>query len=67
MIELSRIEVAWGESRLRGAARVKGGEVVASLDELLERIKAHLTKLGPILDLELIGEPQGGENRERLV
>jgi hypothetical protein len=29
----------------------------ASLDELLERIKAELTKLGPILDLEVVREP----------
>ena len=31
----------------------------ASLDELLDRIKAELVKLGPILDLEVIGEPEG--------
>ena len=31
----------------------------ASLDELLERIKAQLTKLGPILELEVAREPQG--------
>jgi hypothetical protein len=31
----------------------------ASLDELLERIKAELTKLGPILDIEVVREPEG--------
>jgi hypothetical protein len=31
----------------------------ASLDELLERSKAELTKLGPILDLEVVSEPEG--------
>jgi hypothetical protein len=30
----------------------------ASLDELLERIKTELTKLAPILDLEVVREPQ---------
>jgi hypothetical protein len=31
----------------------------ATLDELLERIKIQLTKLGPILDPEVVREPQG--------
>jgi hypothetical protein len=31
----------------------------ATLDELLERIKSQLEKLGPILDLEVVREPQG--------
>jgi hypothetical protein len=31
----------------------------ASLDGLLAKIKAELTKLGPILDLEIVREPQG--------
>jgi hypothetical protein len=31
----------------------------ATLDELVERIKGELTKLGPILDLEVVREPQG--------
>jgi hypothetical protein len=31
----------------------------ASLDELLERIKAQLTKLAPIIDLEVVCERQG--------
>ena len=28
-------------------------------DELPERIKAELTKLGPILELEVVREPEG--------
>jgi hypothetical protein len=39
----------------------------ATLDELLVKIKAELTKLGPILDLEAVREPRGVENRARLV
>jgi hypothetical protein len=35
VLELTGVDVAVGGSRLRGAARVKNGEVVASLDELL--------------------------------
>jgi hypothetical protein len=31
----------------------------ATLDELLERIKGELSKLGPILDMEVVSEPQG--------
>ena len=31
----------------------------ATLDELLARIKTELTKLGPILDLEVVREQQG--------
>jgi hypothetical protein len=31
----------------------------ASLDELLARIKTELTKLGPILDVEVVREPEG--------
>ena len=31
----------------------------ATLDELLARIKTELTKLGPILELEVAREPQG--------
>ena len=33
-------------------------EFGATLDELLERIKHQLTKLGPILELEVAREPQ---------
>ena len=31
----------------------------ATLDELLERIKGELSKLAPILDIELVREPEG--------
>ena len=31
----------------------------ATLDELLERIKGELNKLGPILDMEIVREPEG--------
>jgi hypothetical protein len=31
----------------------------ATLDELLERIKTQLTKLAPIIGLEVVREPQG--------
>jgi hypothetical protein len=34
-LDLSNVDVALGGSRLRGAARVKNGEIVASLDELI--------------------------------
>jgi hypothetical protein len=34
-LELPRIDVSLGDSHVRGAARVKNGEIVASLDELL--------------------------------
>jgi hypothetical protein len=33
----------------------------ATLDQLLARIKAELTKLGPILDLEVVREPEGSK------
>jgi hypothetical protein len=35
----------------------------ASLDELLQRIKASLVKLGPIIDLEIVREPQGPKTK----
>jgi hypothetical protein len=35
----------------------------ASLDELLQRIKTSLVKLGPILDLEIVREPQGPKTK----
>ena len=35
----------------------------ASLDQLLERIKTQLTKLGPIIDLEATREPRGRGRR----
>ena len=34
-----------------------------TLDELLEKIRVELRKLGPLIDLESIREPQGIENR----
>lgn len=37
----------------------------ATLDELLEKIREELRKLGPLIDLEAIREPQGVENRGR--
>jgi hypothetical protein len=49
---------------LVGAVRI-AGEIErgppdgASRDELLERLKAELTKLGPILDLEIVRDPDG--------
>jgi hypothetical protein len=38
----------------------------ATLDELLVKIKAELTKLGPILDLEAIREPRGSRTERGL-
>ena len=35
----------------------------ASLDELLVKIKDELTKLAPLIDLEVIREPQGSKSR----
>jgi hypothetical protein len=34
-------------------------KINASLDELLESIKSDWTKLGPVIDLEAVREPQG--------
>ena len=49
--QLSAVKIAGGE--------LKGGPADgATLDELLERIKHQLTKLGPILELEVAREPQ---------
>ena len=43
---------------LRIAGELKSGPADgATLDELLERIKHQLVKLGPILDLEVVREP----------
>ena len=38
----------------------------ATLDELLARIKTELTKLGPILDLEVVREPEGARTERRV-
>ena len=35
----------------------------ATLDELLERIKAELVKPGPIIDLEVVRGPRGSRTR----
>ena len=37
-----------------------------SLDELLERIKGELSKLGPILDTEVVREPEGSRTESGL-
>jgi hypothetical protein len=47
-------------SAVKIAGELKSGPADgATLDELLERIKHQLTKLGPILELEVAREPQG--------
>jgi hypothetical protein len=47
-------------SAVRLAGEVKMGPADgATLDELLERIKGELTKLGPILDIEIVRESEG--------
>ncbi len=47
-------------SAIRLAGEIKqGADDGATLDELLERIKGELTKLAPILELEVVSEPEG--------
>ena len=47
-------------SAVKIAGELKSGPADgATLDELLERIKHQLTKLGPILELEVAREPDG--------
>jgi hypothetical protein len=47
-------------SAVRLAGEIKRGQADgATPDELLERIKGELSKLGPILDMEVLREPQG--------
>lgn len=61
-LELPSIDVALGGSRLRGAARVKDGEVVASLDELLlqpELVYSLWPPLNPALPLRIQGAAAG--------
>ena len=60
----------WPSPRRRGrngaAAAFRGKRARtdgATLDELLARIKTELTKLGPILDLEVVREPEGSKRR----
>jgi hypothetical protein len=49
ILELPEVKLAWGDSRLRGAARVKNVDVVASLDELLLQPRL-VHSLWPALD-----------------
>ena len=65
---------AYGAAGLLGAgacAAALAGDINAkvtdnaSLDELLVKIKAELTKLGPILDLEMCGSQRGRTAVER--
>ena len=61
-LELPSVDVALGASRLRGAARVKDGELVASLDELLlqpELVYSLLPPLNPALPLRIQGAAAG--------
>ena len=60
---LARDLAAWKHPKLsavRIAGELKQGPADgATLDELLERIKGELVKLGPIIDLEVTREPEG--------
>ena len=61
-LELPSIVVALGDSRLRGAARVKDGEIVASVDELLlqpELVYSLWPPLNPALPLRIQGAAAG--------
>jgi hypothetical protein len=61
-IELPRIAVDLGGSRLRGEARVEHGEIVASLDELLlepELVRALSPALRPARTLRIVGAAAG--------
>jgi hypothetical protein len=49
--------------RLAGDINATGVPDNATLDELIVKIKEELRKLGPLIDLEAIREPQGVENR----
>lgn len=40
-----------------------GAEDGATLEELLERIKGELSKLGPILNMEVVREPQASRSQ----
>jgi hypothetical protein len=47
-------------SAIRLAGEIKhGADDGETLDELLERIRGELVKLGPILDMEIVREPEG--------
>lgn len=63
-LRCSRLQIApYKHQRLaalRIAGELKSGPADgATLDELLERIKHQLTKLGPILEVEVVREPEG--------
>jgi hypothetical protein len=50
-------------SAVRLAGEITDGPAAsATLDELVEWIKAELTKLGPILELEVVREPEGSRS-----
>jgi hypothetical protein len=54
-------------SAVRLAGELKHGPAdTATLDELLERIKGELSKLGPILDVEVVPEPQASRTQGEL-
>ena len=51
-------------SAVRLAGEIKQGPADgATLDELLERIKFELNKLGPILNMEVVREPEGSRTK----
>ena len=55
-------------SAVKIAGELKSGSADgATLDELLERIKAGLTKLGPLIDLEVLCEPEGSRTESGLI
>jgi hypothetical protein len=61
-LEAPRIVVAWGGSRFSGAARLKGGELVASIDELLlqpELVHSLWPALNPARALRVEGALAG--------
>ena len=51
--------------RLAGELNKKPTE--GTLDELLGRIKEQLIKLGPIIDLEIVREPEGSRTEGGLI
>src|SRR5262249_32909924 len=54
-------------SAVRLAGEIKQGPADGkTLDELLERIRGELTKLAPILDLEVVREPEGSRTEDGL-
>jgi hypothetical protein len=65
---LARVLAAWRHPKLsavRIAGEPKHGPADgATLDELLVRIKTELAKLGPILELEVVRDPQGSTTED---